>query len=477
MAKSVANDEILVRLRGVRPSVPANQFQAGTTQAVDLLERILANDTVAAGMAEPDAPTLSGAKHPHHRADRRALPVLAGVAVLVLAALGAVFVVNNQDHTHPVQQASSWTLTGYLSKLAWQVEPTIGSDPSQLDCPSTTTCYVTGLSFPPPDTSNAPQPHTVVEVTHDGGATWQESPLPPGGVTIGSITCPGINTCMLSGRTQGNGTASGVMFRTRNGGQSWVSLPLPDPPGGFVPLLSCATTLKCDSLRSVPGPDGLGVSYVSDVTSDGGHTWTSSPMPGTFRGYALECFASDYCIAGGQRPSAYRITDLTQVVPAAALYSSNGGVTWHSGTLPQGLPPDNVISKLSCADQSHCAAIWATIGRRPSAHVLETTDGGKNWSTSAGASPSANLDVLSCPTYSDCWTSGFALNGRRGIIYFTNDDGQHWTKERLPKDRGSALRLILDISCSTRFRCVALANPSTSLSGPQVVISYDLGRR
>src|SRR5271157_5944990 len=218
MAEQLANDEILVRLRGVRPPVPANEFQAGTSQAVDLLEQILAIDTVAAGTAEGDSPTPSGPASPHHRAHRRTLRVLAGVAVLVLAAVGSVFVVNSQHHTQPVQQASSWTFTGYLSKLAWQVQPAIGTDPSQLDCPSIATCYVTGLSFPPPYTDKAPQPHAGVEVTHDGGATWQESPLPPGGVTIGSITCPGVTTCMLSGRTQGKGAASGVMFRTTNGG-------------------------------------------------------------------------------------------------------------------------------------------------------------------------------------------------------------------------------------------------------------------
>lgn len=475
MAKPLQDNEILLRLRDVRPSVPASDFQAGTTQAVDLLERILSIDTVPAGTAEVGSRTQSGAASPHRRAHRRTLRVLVGIAVLVLAAISTVFVVNDEHNGHSVQQ-TSWTFTGYLSKLAWQVQPAIGSDPSQLDCPSITTCYVTGLSFPPPSTDKAPQPNVVVEVTHDGGATWQESPLPPGGVTIGSITCPGVTTCMLSGRTQGKGAVSGVMFRTTNGGESWTSLPMPNPPGGFVPLLSCATTLKCDSLRSVPGPDGLGVSYVSDVTSDGGSTWTSSPMPGTFRGYALECTTSDYCIAGGQRPNDYRIGDLTQTVPAAALYSTNGGVTWHSGTLPKEPGTHPVISKLSCADQSHCMAISTAIGRRPSTHVLETTDGGRTWSPSPGASPSVYLYKLSCPTNSDCWASGSPLNGQAGAIFFTNDSGQHWTRERLPEDRGSPLRLVLDISCSTRYRCVALANPSISLSGPQVVISYGLGK-
>ncbi len=479
MAEPLGNDDVLLRLRGVRPSVPYEDFQAGTPRAVDLLERILAIDSVSIGTAEAASPALAGPTSPHRRAHQRAhrrtVRVLVGVAMLVLAAAGSLLVQNDQRGPHPLGEASSWTLTGHLSKLTWAVRPAIGSDPSQLNCPSVATCYVTGLSFPPPRTDEAPQPHAVVEVTHDGGATWQESPLPPGGVTIGSITCPEVDTCMLSARTQGHGAASGVMFKTTNGGRSWMSLPMPDPPGGFVPLLSCATSLTCDSLRSVPGPGGLGLSYVSDVTGDGGRTWTTSPMPGTFRGYALECTTADDCIAGGQRPEAYRIGDPTRAVPSAALYSSDGGVTWHSAKLPEEPPPDNVISKVSCGNHEDCTAISNHIGRRPSTQVLETRDGGKTWSRSPGASPSLILDVLSCPTSSDCWASGVPLASEVGTIYSTNDAGRHWTREPLPKDRGAPLRVVLDISCSTRFRCVALANPSTALSGSQAVISYGLG--
>ena len=71
-----------------------------------------------------------------------------------------------------------------------------------------------------------------------------------------------------------------------------------------------------------------GVRYISNVTTDGGHTWSSSAMPGTFRGYALECNAQDFCIAGGEEPTSYRITDPTEGDPAAVFYSSSGGVTW-----------------------------------------------------------------------------------------------------------------------------------------------------
>ena len=83
-------------------------------------------------------------------------------------------------------------------------------------------------------------------------------------------------------------------------------------------------------------------------------------MPGTFRGYALECNTPDLCIAAGTEPTGYQITDpTTQGRPAAVFYSSDGGVTWTRGSVPAG---GDVIGSMSCADPSHCMAIDTTLG-------------------------------------------------------------------------------------------------------------------
>ena len=119
----------------------------------------------------------------------------------------------------------------------------------------------------------------------------------PSAITNGSITCPAVDICMLAGPSFTGRSSSDVLLTTTDGGQTWSSLPIPGLSYGSSHL-SCATALDCDSLKSVPGPGGLGLQYVSRVTTDGGRTWVTAPMPGTFRPFALQCVAPDYCIVG-----------------------------------------------------------------------------------------------------------------------------------------------------------------------------------
>ena len=476
MPESMTNDELLTMLGDARPSFPANDLKPDSVGAIALLQRILAadrfanedivlplDDTEIVQTTHPQAPPASTrAQWPR----RRTVGALVALAVaVVLAAVGAASLLNNGTQGRIAEGGSSWRLTGYITQPAWQVQPAIGSDPFLLDCTSTTTCYATGLSAPPPSAGDTSSFQSVVEVTHNGGTTWQPSSLPSAGMSIASITCPAVDTCMLAGANFSSGAPTDVMFTTTDGGQSWSSLPLPGT-GGSTSVLSCATTLNCDALQSLPGPDGLGVRYVSDVTSDGGRTWSSFPMPGTFRGYALQCTASDYCIAGGNQPTAYRIADpSTQHGPAAILYSSDGGVTWDPGAIPV-IPADgNTIGKISCADRSHCMALSYNIGPGDFAsHVVVTTDGGQTWAPSPGALPQLNLEALSCPTDADCWVAGSTLSGadgdpssRQGVIYFTDDGGQSWTSEQVPPYQGSPLGFVDGLSCPAPSNCLAVA--------------------
>ena len=84
-----------------------------------------------------------------------------------------------------------------------------------------------------------PETQFVLTVTHNGGATWQQSLLPPDGTSFMGFTCPTTTTCMVPA-VNGYNPAPGYMFTTVDGGQSWTSLPL---PGGDVSLvqLSCAS--------------------------------------------------------------------------------------------------------------------------------------------------------------------------------------------------------------------------------------------
>jgi photosystem II stability/assembly factor-like uncharacterized protein len=485
------DDSLLGALRDARPSVSPDFFRPDSPEAAELLAKILSMDASADTVRTDGSPIHATAApylevtsvEPHKRGARvwsRRSPLLwISIAAAILIAAVAVPLTISRNSRPPVSVASTWRLTDATSQPGWARQPTIGSDPDRLSCPSTTTCYVAGLSAPMPNGIQTTSLQAVVEVTHDGGVTWHQSLLPSAGILISSITCPTADTCMLLGGASDAALNTQTMFRTTNGGQGWTTLPLPGGLGHAALLLSCATALDCDSMQGEPGPVGIGgVRYISNVTTDGGHTWSSSAMPGTFRGYALECNAQDFCIAGGEEPTSYRITDpSSQGDPAAVFYSSNGGVTWSRASVPAG---GNLITSLSCADPSHCMAVDdRNVGR--TSGVLISDNGGQTWS----ASPSRNLTPLnlvwiSCPSDSDCWVSGSLLpagNGEatplQGVILSTHDGGQTWTSERVPTDRGVLLGTIGPISCAVVSDCLALANtPSSSSSlGQQVVLA------
>ena len=493
MPDSLANDELLTRLAAARPSIPADEFRPDEDRAVALLDRILTAGAIVSDSTEVPlgynevvptglAPVLIAT--PTRRSHRRSVAVAIVAAVIVLATVGVISGLKHGTGGSTAQRgSSSWVLTGLISQPSWTIQPSVGSDPFRVACPSTTTCYAVGLSAPPAAATNAAPTQGVVEVTHDGGATWNESVL-PSAITSGSITCPAVDTCMLAGPSFTGRSSSDVLLTTTDGGQTWSSLPIPGLSYGSS-RLSCATALDCDSLKSVPGPGGLGLQYVSRVTTDGGQTWVTAPMPGTFRAYALQCMAPDYCIAGGSEPTSYRISNpLTERGPAAFLYSSDGGVTWNAGTVPATLTEGNSIGSISCSDPSHCMAISNPIGSAPG-HVLVTADGGRVWSFAPGELPSLNLSTISCPTENDCWVSGSTLPmvgdgsaNLRGIIYSTDDAGQSWTSEQVPTLQGAPLGFIGGLACASVSSCLALGSASSTspVLDQQEVITYSAGK-
>ncbi len=487
------DDRLLSELRDARPSVGTDDFRSDSSEAAELLGRILSMDGGSDllgtdGLQKRTATPLSMETSPvdpravgvRIRSRRSSVLWLSIAAAAILIAAVAVPLAISRNSRPPVSVASAWRLAGSVSQPAWAVQPTMGSDPDRLTCASTTTCYATGLTAPEPNGIQTAPLQAVVEVTHDGGVTWRRSLLPTAGTLVSSMTCPTADTCMLLGGASGAASNSQIMFTTNDGGQSWTTLPLPGGTGDAALLLSCATPLDCDSLQNVPGPAGLGgVRYISNVTTDGGHTWSASAMPGTFRGYALECSTPDLCIAAGSEPMSYRITDpTTQGDPAAVLYSSDGGVTWTRGSVPAG---GDVIGSMSCADPSHCMAVDITLGTARTSGVLISANGGQTWSASPSSSLTRlNLLSISCPNDSDCWVSGSTLpagGGKnadlQGVILSTHDGGQTWTSEQVPTDRGVPLGVIGGLACSAVVNCLALANTpsSSSMLGQQVVLA------
>jgi photosystem II stability/assembly factor-like uncharacterized protein len=185
------------------------------------------------------------------------------------------------------------------------------------------------------------------------------------------------------------------------------------------------------------------------------------------------------CIATGQAPKAYEITNPQDSHDdAAAIYSTDGGVTWIRAEVPGG---GDVVGALSCADASHCMAIDNFDGPDPNTRVLTSIDGGQTWSAdpSSGFVSSLILTHVSCPTPTDCWLTG-SMNPVRnnpasaqGVILSTTDGGQTFESEQVPSYQGTQLQYVGPLACPTVSNCLALAPPpgSSSPFSEQLVLS------
>ena len=163
--------------------------------------------------------------------------------------------------------------------------------------------------------------------TTNGGSTWSQSASPEGGpvgeANIKGLACSTPMRCFLIGdATPGDGSPTGVIFASSDGGNTWVSAPLP-PDTTFLNAISCISATNC-----VVVGGGIEARGGSDrdilTTSDGGQIWLSRPVPvAVTQLAALSCPTALACVATGFGPS----SSISGIEPVSAA-TSDGGAYW-----------------------------------------------------------------------------------------------------------------------------------------------------
>lgn len=489
------------------------QDAARTPVATALLSRILEDASVADGVAgqgvatgarDHGAARRSLSRVPHG-APRRRLAVLA-VAAAVIALIGTLFAFTGGFDTSlrgkgrtatpkPTGRATAtWKLAGYVAPPGWKLQSTrTTGGGTDLTCPTSSFCVWSG----------AGKGGGAIFVSHDSGATWQQTYTEPKGMRLRRATCPTQTTCMVastdfsSALTARTGTVSnppagpgGAMIVTHDGGRNWTTEPMPDDLV-TISSLSCTSDTDCVAV----GTNGVTVYSCTEatgsthcttiatptsrmafaaVTTNGGKSWTTTRLPKRVEASELQCFATGRCVAAGSI-AANAVTSTPVVI-----YSDDGGLVWSVASVPAG---SNTVLSLSCAGPTHCLAVMSrsfdsSLPQGVSS-VLVSDDGGERWSKVAGVGLVSTSTALwyqvrtfTCPTATTCYAVGQALTPAttpplhhrvstvstgvsrtyttNGVILATSDGGRAWSTEQLPMSTVSMLTL----SCSPT-RCFA----------------------
>ena len=102
------------------------------------------------------------------------------------------------------------------------------------------------------------------------------------------------------------------------------------------------------------------------------------------------------------------------------LDTTDGGASWYAES------ESIAISVIDCPSATVC--IGGGLGDK----VLVTSDGGKTWTVHTVSSSLAEVQAVSCPTTTDCWSSGLATDSIDVVVYRSSDGGASWNLVKTP---------------------------------------------
>ena len=185
------------------------------------------------------------------------------------------------------------------------------------------------------------------------------------------------------------------------------------------------------------GPDQ---SHAPAIPTGGG----GQPGYGNFN--AVACADATHCLAVGTDDQGNGV----------ASFSADGGTSWDSSSLPNGVP---VLDAVSCSDSAHCVAVGQGA-------IVVTTDQGANWALEALPTANTTLIGADCPSTSLCVATGVIDNptGPFGAaVMRSTDGGSSWQEASLPPGTLG----IGDVACPSSTDCIAV--------GASLLVSHDGG--
>ncbi len=289
---------------------------------------------------------------------------------------------------------------------------------TELLCPSTSTCVAFGALG---NGGNGETPFFIV--TTDGGAGWiSRAALPFATTGAYSAACPSTTTCYVDGITQ---TDSQVVYKTTDLGQTWTAQPLPATSLTFIfngskTQMACPSVTTCVMYGAFDAHTGGLNGFL--VTTNGGATWnpyfTALDPLGADSFQALQCPTTSTCflafspLDGGPNPVSF-------------IKSTDGGQTWQAGaSIPTSAPAGNLrwdtTGGLTCPTATTCYFDTFTSGG--GVYVDTTTDAGATWSGPSQLQTGTFPEGMSCTSATTCYLAFYnsTVGGADGVLSTTN---------------------------------------------------------
>lgn len=267
----------------------------------------------------------------------------------------------------------------------------------------------------------------TVLVSNDGGATWNSFAVPSVNGYLTSVSCSDARHCLATAALGAGGTSTVLM--TNDGGLGWANLvwSAPSLPANAVALIgsqlnaiTCTSTNDClavgQATYSTTLSPPIETQGVVSTTNDGGQTWQSQLISANAI-TGISCPVPQDCVAVGQNSGYQSVDQIT---------TTDGGSTWTvsplvSGSqIARGHAPH--LNAISCSDTLHCVAAGVVSnGDEYQTPVVATSDGGATWSNQTANPLGANLQAVACATSLTCWAVGSTSRG--SVIVHTINGG------------------------------------------------------
>lgn len=290
----------------------------------------------------------------------------------------------------------------------------------------------------------------VILTTADGGRTWT-SQLRVSRLSFESVTCPSASYCWVTG----SGRAGPVIYATTDGGRHWTAQTVPKGLGNVTTDLSCSGNSHCWVAGSTAAiaPDEAVV-----ATTNGGATWKLQTLPKVADGMgqyaAISCISAKDCVFAG----------------VGALWTTDGGARWISGTTEGALP----FVAVSCSSAKDCTALGysqSAVPANEAADIVTTATGGASWTVRVKQVASVGqLRGVTCAS-GECFAVGYGYTvTSKGppakyrfwpAIFASTNNGRSWKRQTGP----AVVSGLADVSCTTAKDCIAVGSTKSFTLG------------